>query len=252
MKRSDWLKRVRRIGGVPAVLAALSLSSITVAPAVESVTAASASDFLSSIGTLSAISVRGESLQKTIECTRYLGARWLRAGIEGDIPIQQFVEFHKQAGLRFSWGLGSGGSDIAKLIETGRQIETAGALLAFEGPNEPNNWGITWQGQTGGRDRSWMPVAKLQEALYQAVKSDPALKKYPVWSISEGGAETDNVGLQFSDYTEWRHADAGRHQICRLRQCPQLHLSPQIIQLSLRPENPARRVAIASRSAVAE
>ena len=29
------------------------------------------------------------------------------------------------------------------------------------------------------------------------MKSDPVLKKYPVWSISENGAERDNVGLQF-------------------------------------------------------
>jgi len=42
-----------------------------------------------------------------------------------------------------------------------------------------------------------MAVAKLQRDLYEAVKSDLILKKYPVWSISEGGAETDNVGLQF-------------------------------------------------------
>jgi hypothetical protein len=33
--------------------------------------------------------------------------------------------------------------------------------------------------------------------LCLAVKNDPALQRYPVWSISEGGAETDNVGLQF-------------------------------------------------------
>ena len=42
-----------------------------------------------------------------------------------------------------------------------------------------------------------MAVAKLQRDLYQAVKSDPVLAKYPVWSISEPGAERDNVGLQF-------------------------------------------------------
>jgi hypothetical protein len=86
---------------------------------------------------------------------------------------------------------------LGRLIETGRQIEAAGALLAFEGPNEPNNWGITHQGQAGGRKLSWLPVAKLQRDLYQAVKTDAVLKQYPVWSISEGGAETDNVGLQF-------------------------------------------------------
>jgi hypothetical protein len=37
----------------------------------------------------------------------------------------------------------------------------------------------------------------LQRDLYKGVKSDPALKKYPVWSLSENGAEVDNVGLQF-------------------------------------------------------
>ncbi len=160
-------------------------------------TAVRATDFLDSIGTQSAISVRGENLQKTIACARYLGVRWLRAGIEGDVPIEQYIALHAQAGVRFSWGLGSGGSDITKLIETGRQVAAAGALLAFEGPNEPNNWGITYQGQAGGRDKSWEPVARLMIGLYQAVKSDPLLKKYPVWSITENGAETDNVGLQF-------------------------------------------------------
>jgi hypothetical protein len=33
--------------------------------------------------------------------------------------------------------------------------------------------------------------------LYKTVKADPLLRNYPVLSISEGGAETDNVGLQF-------------------------------------------------------
>jgi len=42
-----------------------------------------------------------------------------------------------------------------------------------------------------------MAVAKLQRDLYAAVKADPVLRKYPVWSISENGAERDNVGLQF-------------------------------------------------------
>ncbi len=167
------------------------------APAGKGIPATSASAFLDSIGTLSAISVRGEKLEKTIECAKYLGVRWLRAGIEGNIPIDQYIKLHREAGVRISWGLGSGGSDIPKLIETGRQVAAAGALLAFEGPNEPNNWGITFQGEAGGRDRGWLPVAKLQSALYQAVKSDPMLKQYPVWSISEGGAETENVGLQF-------------------------------------------------------
>ncbi len=57
---------------------------------------------------------------------------------------------------------------------------------------------MTYQGEKGGGGApSWMAVAQLQRDLYRAVKSDPVIAKYPVWSISEGGAEKDNVGLQF-------------------------------------------------------
>jgi hypothetical protein len=206
MNTKHWLHCV--IGTIVVSAASASLffpSHGAAAPAGNGVTAMRASDFLNSLGTLSAISVRGETLQGTINCTRYLGVRWLRAGIEGNVPISQFIELHNQAGLRFSWGLGSGGSDIKKLIETGKQVAAAGALLAFEGPNEPNNWGITYQGQFGGKNRTWIPVAQMQRDLYQAVKSDPSLRAYPVWSISEGGAEMDNVGLQFLAIPDGAH-----------------------------------------------
>lgn len=176
-------------------IAMISVRSLATAP--KGVTAISVSSFLDSIGVNSAISTRGENFSKTIECTKYLGIRWFRSGTEGDIPMRDLIELHKQTGPRFSWGLLSGGTDIAKLCSTGRELAKAGALLAFEGSNEPNNWGITYQGETGGRDKSWIPVARLQSDLYKALKSDPILKKYPVWSITEGGAETDNVGLQF-------------------------------------------------------
>lgn len=181
---------------VPCVLLAATTGLLNAAETTGT-TAVRATDFLDSIGTQSAISVRGEKFQKTVACAQYLGVRWFRGGIEGNVPIEQFIKLHQRAGLRFSWGLGSGGTNIPKLIETGRQMAAAGALLAFEGPNEPNNWGFTYQGQAGGRNKSWLPIAKLQSDLYQAVKSDPLLKNYPVWSITEGGAETDNVGLQF-------------------------------------------------------
>jgi hypothetical protein len=156
-----------------------------------------ASDFLDSIGANSSISRRGESLDRTIDCARYLGLRWFRSGAEGDFSVADFIELHQKAGVRFSWGGLSGGSDLPKVITTAKQLAAADALLAFEGPNEPNNWGITYNGQAGGRNLSWVPVANLQRDLYQSVKSDPILKRYPVWGISEEGAETDNVGLQF-------------------------------------------------------
>ena len=160
-------------------------------------TAVRSADFLASIGACSAVSRRGEDLASTIKAARYIGLGWVRAGYESDIPVADLIELHRRAGVRSSYGLASGGTDLARLLDGARRLAAADALLALEGNNEPNNWGITYQGQTGGRDKSWVPVAKLQRDLYQAVKSDPVLRKYPVWSISEGGAEVDNVGLQF-------------------------------------------------------
>jgi len=180
------------------VLATALVSSPPTATRAEETVSVRAWDFLNSIGVNSAINRRGESLARTAECARYLGIRWFRSGIEDCKDVQAFIDLHRQTGARFSWSPGSSGSDIPRLIETAKQLAAADALLAFEGPNEPNNWGVTYQGEAGGgKAASWMAVAKLQAALYQAVKSDPVLQRYPVWSISEGGAEKDNVGLQF-------------------------------------------------------
>lgn len=154
-------------------------------------------DFLESIGVNSAIDRRGETLTQTIRSAKYLGIRWFRSGIEGNVSIADLIKLHQETGARFSWCPGSGGSDLPKLLDTARELTRADALLAFEGPNEPNNWSITYEGKKGGGQESWLPVAAFQRDLYRGVKSDPILRKYPVWGISEEGAETDNVGLQF-------------------------------------------------------
>lgn len=162
-----------------------------------------ATDFLNSIGVVCTFPDRGQPLPKTVEMVKYAGFRWIRGGTEGlttegPTTAQTYLDLHQQTGVRFSWGLGSGGTDIAKLVETSKKLAAADALLAFEGNNEANNWGVTYQGEKGGGGtKSWLAVAKLQRDLYTAVKRDPLLKKYPVWTISEGGAELDNVGLQF-------------------------------------------------------
>jgi len=156
-----------------------------------------ANDFLNSIGVCSSITGRGETLAGTINALKYTGIRFIRCGLEDRISAKDMIELHNQTGAKIAYGLLSGGTDVARLLNEARQLASAGALLALEGNNEPNNWGITYQGEAGGRNLSWLPVARLQRDLYEAVKSDPVLRDYPVWSISESGAQTDNVGLQF-------------------------------------------------------
>ncbi len=161
--------------------------------------ARSAHEFLNSIGVNTAIYRRGENLEKTIECISYIGARWIRTDEYMDTPQQEetISELHKRTGVLISTSLGSGGSDIARLIKGSRRMAEIGALLAIEGNNEPNNWGIKYQGQEGGKDKSWAPVARLHRDLYKAVKADDVLRNYPVWGTTETGAMTDNVGMQY-------------------------------------------------------
>lgn len=161
------------------------------------VAAVSTTDFLNSIGVNSAISSRGEKLEKTIEAIKYTGIRWIRSGYEGNATAADYKTLHRETGVKYSYGLMSGGNDVPRLLKGGRMLADIGALLAFEGVNEPNNWPINYEGKKSGKDQSWVGVAKLQNQLYKAVKADPALKSYPVWNLTEGGAQTDNAGLQY-------------------------------------------------------
>src|SRR5262245_47885221 len=97
--------------------------------------------FLDSIGIVTTYPDRGQPIERTTEMVKYCGFRWVRGGIEGlsdDGPttIQTYRQLHEATGVKFSWGLGSGGTDVAKLIRTGRQVAAADALLAFEANNE--------------------------------------------------------------------------------------------------------------------
>ena len=122
---------------------------------VSAVTAIPVTRFLNSIGVNSTFPDRGQPLPRTIELIKYAGFRWVRGGIEGlsengPTTVETYLELHRQTGARFSWGLVSGGTDLKKLLETARRLAASDALLAFEGNNEPNNWGVTYQGASGG------------------------------------------------------------------------------------------------------
>ncbi|MGC9943939.1 MAG: glycosyl hydrolase [Verrucomicrobiota bacterium] len=175
------------------------------------ITAVSANDFLNSIGVCVHIQ-HGQDASKLVAPLRYLGVRNVRDGADQNYDMSGLILLHERAGVRVAFGPGSGASDafinrkngttnnaLTATIMAARQLAAAGALLAVEGPNEPNNFGgVTYRGQnSGGAPGTWIPVAKFQRDLYRAVKNDATLKGYPVFGASEMGAETDNVGLQY-------------------------------------------------------
>jgi hypothetical protein len=164
------------------------------------VKASSANEFLNSIGVCVHVQ-HGQNAAKLVPLLKYTGIRNVRDGADKNYDLAGLILLHQQAGERIVFGPASGAhdADLPSTIEAARKLDAAGALLAIEGPNEPNNFGgVTYQGVSSAAAKgTWMPVAKFQRDLYAAVKTDSVLSKYPVFSESETGAETDNVGLQF-------------------------------------------------------
>ena len=154
------------------------------------VTAIGADVFLSSTGINVHID-QGYSAQSYVAPLSYLGVRAIRTGTSN---IAGAVLVHKQTGVMvnvFSNG------DLPGIMSAAKTLASNNALLSLEGPNEPNNFPLVYQGQQGGGQGTWVPVANYQRDLYSSVKGDSVLKNYPVLGVSEDAGEIDNVGLQF-------------------------------------------------------
>ena len=156
---------------------------------ISGVPAKSADDFLNSLGINTRVA-QGYNPKNYIEPLEYTGIRNIR-----DAPknLSGYFMLHKETGVRVNLV----GAKLHHLIHAAQTLAKHNILMSIEGPNEPNNWPITYKGEKGGGKGSWKVVAEFQRDLYKAVKADPLLKDYPVFNISEGGAQTDNVGLQF-------------------------------------------------------
>jgi hypothetical protein len=150
-------------------------------------------DFLNSIGVCSHMGIGLDAPTESATAISYLGVRNVRENVATS-RVPDWIALHKSTGVRVCL---VSDDDLASTIDAAKQLNAVGALLAVEGPNEPNNWPITYQGQTSTKTTS-MPVAQFQKDLYAAVKGDGGLHAIPVFHSSEaGGAEPDNVGLQF-------------------------------------------------------
>jgi hypothetical protein len=195
MLETTKMKKVRlsAVSGITLLLCAASLAA-----ADDGVAAVSAGDFLNSLGVCTHIGQGIDNPAQSAAALAYAGLRHIRD--DGNPRhVQDWIAVHEQAGVKvvLTWS-GPGDNAIGSLITTSKQLAAAGALLALEGPNEANNWAVTFGGQKSQANVTFLPVAHWQRAFYEQAKSDPVLKDYPVFHASEaGGAEPDNVGLQF-------------------------------------------------------
>jgi hypothetical protein len=178
-----------RVGSASGADADHANKAVTHDPKPTAVRAVSSTSFLSSLGVNTHVD-QGYNPVPYVGMLQYTGISHIR---DGGRNLPAYVMLHEKAGTQVDVI----GADVTGLMAAAKTLAAADALLALEGPNEPNNFPITYNGQRGGADGSWAPVAQLQKDIYSTVKSDPSLKRYPVFHVSEGGAETENVGLQF-------------------------------------------------------
>jgi hypothetical protein len=172
------------------------MSSALLAEAAAKPPADRANDFLNSIGVCTHISQGKDDPTRVAECLTYAGLRAIRDdGPANPKTLQAFLDVHLASGAKVVLLPRNG--DIAASLHQYEVLAAAGALLAAEGPNEPNNWHVTYQGATSSAKTS-LPIALFQRDLYAAVKADPRLAGIPVFHSSEaGGSQPDNCGLQF-------------------------------------------------------
>lgn len=158
--------------------------------------AISAKAFLNSLG-INTHASQGYDYNNYITPLQYTGIANVRDGAGAYTAL---VAIFNQTGVKANVLLGGyiTSADIANGITNWiKPLAQMGALVSIEGANEPNNEGVNWNGVQGGNSISWVPVAQEQAALYAAIKADPVLQVYPVYQISEGGGQADNVGLQY-------------------------------------------------------
>ncbi len=180
----------------PFAFSALVCLTISVSAAVSETTALPLRDFLNSIGACTHIAQGIDNPTNVAECLAYAGIRNIRDDASTSEPtVRGWIYIHKRCGAKVCLLPVNG--DVERTLAMDEALAAEGALLAVEGPNEPNNFPVKYHGVRSSKTNS-LPVAEFQRDLYKAVKDDPKLSGIPVFASSEaGGSEPNNCGLQF-------------------------------------------------------
>ena len=182
-----------------ATLPLLGLGGFAFAADASTIRAIRANDFLGSLGACTHI-IQGIDSPISVQAgIRYLGIRNIRDdGTTNRRAVGALCAIHSARGAMVD-ELPIGG-DLLHTQAQWEQLAACGALVAAEGPNEPNNFGFSYkrnQCSSNNGNGTFLPCAQFQAALYSMVHADPKLAGIPVWGMTVVGAEPDNVGLQW-------------------------------------------------------
>lgn len=159
-----------------------------------------ANDFLNTLGADTHLIQGLETPAAIIAGLKYTDIRNIRDDATRDTSkIAKLCAIHKATGAMVEELpiVDSDPNNIAATQAEYERLAACGAMLAAEGPNEPNNFKFNYKGKTCSTRGSFLPCAQYMAAEYAMVKGDPELARMQVWDQTEPGAEPDNVGIQF-------------------------------------------------------
>jgi len=133
---------------IPSALAALVIAA---SGASGQTTAVPASDFLDSLGVCTHITQGADNPTNVATALTYTGIRAFRDdNSTNQTVIQKWIDVYNTTGARALIAAPHNGNSLDAYIDTYEQVAQAGALFAIEGPNEPNNFPCTYNGQSSG------------------------------------------------------------------------------------------------------
>jgi len=168
----------------------------------------SAADFLNHNGISSHVVQAETSCAQLQEGVQFLGVRHVRDDFTCDgcdprnLIANCFIPTHQLTGVTFdvlpSCVAGTTTASLPFLMSVDDQWAQGGALDSIEECNEPNHFAFDYNGMGCGLGgASFDGCAAFAQDFYAAVKADPILANFPVFAMTEPGAEGDNAGMQF-------------------------------------------------------
>jgi hypothetical protein len=154
-------------------------------------------NYLNSIGVCTHMTQGADSVSNVATVLSYTGIRNIRDDSTTNAStLSSYVTLHNTSGTMID--MLPVIASVSSSISVWETLAAGHALLSAEGPNEPNNFNVGYNGYNTTSGGNYLGLAEFQRDLYTAVKGDSNLSGIPVFSSSEsGGSEPNNVGLQF-------------------------------------------------------
>lgn len=178
-------------------------------------TAVCAEDFLNSTGVCIHLKQGIDTEANVTAALDYTGIRNFRDdGSTSSSVIQSWINIHNATGAKALILASRLQSNLTPFMGTWTQLAQAGALLAIEGPNEPNNWPVTYDNQySGGSLMTTTSVATVNNsARYGTAYSNETASGFgsrsngPLsFKYASGTAfvTTTTTGVRRNDYSGW-------------------------------------------------